>query len=107
MRTYWAARDGDGAVMGNEARFIAGHQFRFRLFVKAELKNCATYLVGNMGRFARHGHKKLNKLSLLEPVTGNLSSLMCRENSLLLLRFDGLSARLNIVNCAACLAAHA
>jgi hypothetical protein len=58
-------------------------------FREATLKNCSTYVVGIWRRFSRQGRRKINKLSLLEPVTGNFNSLMSRENSLFFLNLDG------------------
>jgi hypothetical protein len=57
--------------------------------VKAALKNCSIYLVGIWGRFSRQGRRKINKLSLREPVTGNFNSLISRENSLFFLSPNG------------------
>jgi hypothetical protein len=40
------------------------------------LKTALLNVVGIWGRFSRQGRRKINKLSLLEPVTGNFNSLM-------------------------------
>jgi len=57
------------------------------------LKIALLNVVGIWGRFSRQGRRKINKLSLLEPVTGNFNSLMPRENSLFFLSPDGPSWR--------------
>lgn len=44
---------------------------------------------GNLRRFSRHRHRKINNLSLLEPVTGNLNSVISQKNSLFFLCIDG------------------
>jgi hypothetical protein len=48
---------------------------------------------GNLGRFSRQGHRKINKLSLLEPGTGNFYSLIPQKISLLFLSLDDLPRR--------------
>jgi hypothetical protein len=58
-------------------------------FVKAALKKLLYLCSGNSRHFSRQGHRKINKLSLLEPVTGNFNSLMSQENSLFFLSPDG------------------
>ncbi len=57
--------------------------------MKATSKNCSTYEVGIWGRFSRQGHRQINNLSLLEPVTGNFNSLLSRKISLFFLSPDG------------------
>jgi len=43
------------------------------------------------GRFSRQGHKINSQTSLLEPLTGNLNSLMSRKDSLFFLGVGGSS----------------
>jgi hypothetical protein len=44
---------------------------------------------GKLGRFSRQDHRKIDNLSLLEPVSGNFNSLMSQKHSLFLLSLDG------------------
>jgi hypothetical protein len=59
-------------------------------FVKAVLEKTALLCSGNSRRFPRQGPRIINKLSLHEPVTGNLNSLLSRKNSLFFLGLDDL-----------------
>ena len=58
-------------------------------FVKGALKISSIYVVETWGVFRDEATGKIKKHSLLEPVTGNFTSLLSRENSQFFLSRDG------------------